>query len=175
MLARKQIHAFLELAKNRLEGKWLVIGGTVLPMMGYEVRPTMDIDFVCLEQDSSNEQQLQLMQVAEDLELPVETINSAGAFFVKKLGDISGHVVELAKGKAATIYRPDAWLFFKLKLSRLSENDLADCLAFAEHCRGEVSKEKKSLLKLIATAIGEDPSPAKLKRLEKLQGVLRKT
>ena len=55
-------------------------------------------------------------------------MNSSADFFVRRIDDWREHLVVLHRGARATIFRPDATLFLLLKLARLSEVDLADCL-----------------------------------------------
>ena len=78
-LDHKVMKKFLKLAGARLSGDWVLLGGTLLPALGVDHRVTIDIDLAHKDQDGS--QTLELMQIAEDLGLPVETINQAGAFF----------------------------------------------------------------------------------------------
>jgi hypothetical protein len=76
------------------------------------------------------------MELAADRSLPIEAVNSAADFFVRRIDDWRDHLVELLRGSTATIYRPSATLFLLLKLERLSEADLDDCLAMMSHCAG---------------------------------------
>ncbi len=75
------------------------------------------------------------MKLAEDLGLPVETINQASLYFLEKIPNYIKELVILHKGKSATIYRPNVNLFIQLKVGRLSESDLADCLEFLKYAR----------------------------------------
>jgi hypothetical protein len=54
---------------------------------------TVDIDMVNLNAKASNSNSLQLMEVAEQLGLPVETINQAGSYFLSKIDDVQEHLV----------------------------------------------------------------------------------
>lgn len=121
---------FIDLASKRLTGDWLILGGTVLPVLGVDHRATVDVDLVGDDGIASQEQMLKLMEIAEELGLPVEAINSAGAHFLRKIAGHRAHWIELKKGPGATIYRPDLVLFLQLKIGRLSDTDLEDCLAF---------------------------------------------
>ena len=57
-----------------------------------------------------------------------------------KTGYRKSDLIVLKKGRRATIYRPTLSLFWKLKVGRLSESDLNDCLAYLKFSRkqGEV-------------------------------------
>lgn len=56
---------FLELAVDRLDGDWVVIGGMVLPLVGITHRVTMDIDVAGPE---GNRQMLELLQLAVEVD-----------------------------------------------------------------------------------------------------------
>ena len=124
---------FISIALQKLEGEWILIGGTVLPVLGIDLRVTVDIDMVSLDSKSSNRNSLQLMEIAESLGMPVETINQAGAYFLSKIDDVRDHLILLEESKKCKIYHPDSYLFLKLKIARLSESDLEDCIAFIQH------------------------------------------
>lgn len=127
----KLLKKFVQMAAERLSGDWIIIGGTVLPLLKIDYRVTVDIDVVAGHQ-RSNEQDALLMELAEELGLPVEAINQAGHYFLHKIKDWQNQMVLLAKGKNAKIYRPNATLFILLKLDRMSESDLTDCQAMIE-------------------------------------------
>ena len=118
---------FLELATERLTGEWVLIGGTVLPILGIHHRTTVDIDLVG-KTDRERKQQLKLMEVAEELGLPVETINQAGGYFLTKIKTYEKDLVLLAEGKKVKIFRPNLVLFLELKLGRFSDSDYEDCI-----------------------------------------------
>lgn len=107
---------FLKLAGDSLKGDWLLVGGTLLPAVGLDIRSTVDIDLVGLGEREAA-QSLELMELAEKLGLGVETINQAAAFFVHKAGYKKADLLTLYKGKSATIYRPSILLYWRLKLS----------------------------------------------------------
>jgi len=74
------------------------------------------------------------MDLAVSEALPIEAVNSAADFFVRRIPDWRAHLVELHRGAKATVYRPDATLFLRLKIGRLSEVDLHDCVTLLDHC-----------------------------------------
>ena len=119
---------FVALAADALCGEWVIMGGAVLPLLGIEDRVTWDID-VAGPPDAKLDQALVLMEIAERLGLPIEAINQAGAFFLHRIDGWHDGLVPLHAGKSAAILRPDATLFVRLKLDRLTESDLADCVA----------------------------------------------
>lgn len=123
---RDRVRAFLALAGERLDGEWLLIGGAAAAAWFAHSRTTEDIDMIGL--GGTQQERFALMELAAEAALPIEAVNSAADFFVRRIDDWREHLVVLHRGSRATIYRPDATLFVLLKLSRLSEVDLGDCL-----------------------------------------------
>ena len=164
---------FLTLAGERLTGKWVLVGGTVLPALGAEYRSTVDIDFVGLPLDSPRET-LALMQIAEDLGLPIESVNQAAAYFVSKIPDFDASLVLLHKGKNAVIYRPSLELFIRLKLARLSETDLTDCLEFLRlaDSLGE-TLDRKALAQVVRTELKKSKVTERTGRIQQLLKALK--
>jgi hypothetical protein len=165
---------FLKLAADTLEGNWLLIGGTLLPAVGIQIRSTIDIDLVGLTEKESK-QGLEVMSLAEKLGLGVEVINQAAAFFVNKVGYKKTDLIVLQKGKSATIFRPSVMLYWKLKLSRLTESDAMDCQHYLAYCFGQKDdvdvKVLRALLK--SSAKGSEPlAQEKLNRLNQLEHVI---
>jgi hypothetical protein len=129
---RTRIQALLQSAGDRLEGDWLLIGGAAAAAWFSPSRTTEDIDLISLA--GTQEARLALMQLAADSSIPIEAVNSAADFFVRRIDGWRDHLVELMRGSHAVIYRPSATLFLLLKLERLSETDLGDCLTMIAHC-----------------------------------------
>jgi hypothetical protein len=140
---------FLEKAAAKLSGEWIIIDGTVLPLTGIDHRVTVDIDIINLNFESSNKDSLKLMEIAEELKLPVESINQAGAYYLAKIENVLDHLILLKESKKCKIYRPDAFLFLKLKLERLSETDMEDCIEFLKKHAQEYAIHKLQISKLI--------------------------
>ena len=164
-LDAKLLKKFLHLAGNSLEGKWILVGGTLLPALGINVRSTIDIDLVGLGEREAN-QSLELMELAEKLGLSVESINQSAAFFLKKIKYDKGDLLLLHQGKKATLYRPSLELYWKLKVGRLSETDALDCQHYYSYC---VTKKDpisyKALTKILKSALTSDTPPEKAARL----------
>jgi hypothetical protein len=142
-LSPKILKKFLKLASETLTGEWVFVGGTVLPSLGVEHRPTVDIDFVAL-QPSNNDQTLKLMSIAEKLALPVESINQAASYFFFKTKYQKEDLIPLLQEKNCIIYRPSVTLFLILKIQRMSPTDLDDCR--------EMLRYAKKLKEPLATA-----------------------
>ena len=157
---------FIPKVLSKLEGEWVIMGGTVLSLLGIDERVTMDIDMVAINSKNSNSQSIKLMEIAEGLGLPVEAINQAGEYFLSKVDGFQDHLILFAESKKCKIYRPDAYLFLKLKLARSSETDLSDCMAFLKHNQQEARTLKKELQKLIKTSLKTAPADKQSKLLE---------
>jgi hypothetical protein len=129
---RSRIQSLLELAGDRLTGEWLLIGGAAAAAWFAPVRTTEDIDLIGL--GGLQAERFALMELAASAAIPIEAVNTAADFFVRRIEDWRDQLVLLHRGASATIYRPSATLFILLKLTRLSAVDLDDCLALVEHC-----------------------------------------
>ncbi len=128
-----RIRALLELASERLEGEWLLIGGAAAAAWFSPSRTTEDIDLIGLR--GTQEERFALMELALEASIPIEAVNSAADFFVRRVEGWRDELVILVRRPNATIYRPSATLFLLLKIGRLSAVDLEDCLKLIEHCR----------------------------------------
>jgi hypothetical protein len=134
-LGRERIRRFLERAADALDGDWLLIGGAAAALWFREDRVTEDIDLVGL--GDAPGARLALLELADEEGLPIEAVNSAADFFVRRVDGWRDRLELLLAGARGTIYRPDPTLFLLLKLRRLSETDLDDCLALLVHVARE--------------------------------------
>jgi len=167
-LDQETLQRFVELAGERLAGDWVVIGGMVLPLLGVTHRVTMDIDLAGPE-DAASDQMLTLMRIAEELGLPVEAINQAGAYFLHRIEGWQDNLVEIHRGPQATIYLPDPTLFVLLKLSRLTESDSTDCLAMLDLARKKNTPVDHTRLRTaVELALVEAPTVGRAERLNEL-------
>jgi hypothetical protein len=172
-LDRALLQELLVKAGDHLSGRWVLIGGMVLPALGVEYRTTTDVDLVGMGEEE-HKQILGLMEVAEFLHLPVETINQAGAYFLHKIPGYEKELILLHEGKNAKIYRPSLFLFWQLKLSRFSQSDCDDCIEFYRYSlRNNEVVHKKELMKMVEAAEkGVGPHSLKIKQFEKLKNLL---
>ncbi|CAN5461021.1 hypothetical protein BH11MYX1_BH11MYX1_44810 [soil metagenome] len=131
---RSRIQQLLELAGERLDGGWLLIGGGAAAVWFAPIRTTEDLDLVGL--GGTQAERFALMELAAAAAIPIDAVNSAADFFVRRIAGWRDQLVELHRGPRATIYRPDATLFLLLKIGRLSAVDLEDCLALLKHLEG---------------------------------------
>ncbi|MEI6399611.1 MAG: hypothetical protein WCO71_12655, partial [Pseudomonadota bacterium] len=76
---------------------------------------------------------LTLMEISQSLGLPIEAINQAGAFFLHKIQNWENKLILVHKEQKASIYRPNLELYLRLKIARLSESDLEDCLRYLDY------------------------------------------
>lgn len=171
----KTLKQFITQALKELTGDWVLLGGTLLPALGVDVRTTLDIDFVKAQDDSKTADTLKLMEIAEKLGLSVDAINQAGAFFLYRIPGYSKHLVVLAESRKSRVLRPTLDLYLTLKIKRLTESDLMDCLAMLEYAKASAPKELKLKLtpKAIAQALRERPSPNRESRLLALRAALQ--
>jgi hypothetical protein len=132
-LDSKVLAEFVRRAGDRLTGEWLLVGGTLLPALGIDVRSTVDIDLLGLGKNEAS-QTLELMELAQSLGLSAEAVNQTAAFFLKKIKYDAPDLIILHKGKSATILRPSVSLYFKLKLARFTETDQTDCEHYYRFC-----------------------------------------
>jgi hypothetical protein len=154
---KPRIDELLALAAERLDGGWLLIGGAAAAAWFATTRTTEDIDLVGLEGTSA--ERLALMNLASDAGIPVEVVNSAADFFVRKIEGWRDELVPLIQGSRATIYRPSATLFMLLKIERLTAVDLDDCLALLAHssATGERVDVERIVSRLDALPVTDDP------------------
>lgn len=126
------IARLLDAAERRLEGEWILVGGALAAIWFRPERVTEDVDLVSLR--GTNDERFALMQLAQELGLPLEAVNSAADYFLRKIPAWRSQLEVLRRRAGFTLYRPTPTLFLELKL-RLSEGDLEDCLALIEHAR----------------------------------------
>ncbi len=149
MITSEQYQNFIGRVVDELEGDWLVTGGSLLAMINSEYRVTSDID-ICPIDEMTNEKRLHLMDIADQLKLPIEAINPAADFFVRQIPNWKSSIVLMKKGQKGQLYRPDIELYFNLKLSRLSESDFEDCLLFYNwHKDNKIQFNKEKLIQLV--------------------------
>ncbi len=123
----KLVDRFVDLVLKELEGDWVIIGGVVPYLLGSSERPTLDID-IAGPDEATQADTLKLMDIAQTLGLPVESINQAASFFLKKIPGWQKQLVLIRSNQHCKVYRPNIELYFTLKLQRASESDIADLM-----------------------------------------------
>jgi hypothetical protein len=170
-LDRDRIRRFLDVASRRLSGEWLLVGGAAAAVWFSAARVTEDILLVGLE--GTAEERLRLMELAVEEGLPVEAVNSAADFFLRRIEGWRDHIEPLLRGPSATIHRPDATLFLPIKCPRLSEIDLGDCLALLDFVRMEaLALDRRRVLRALAS-LPETDDEALGARRARLQAALQ--
>jgi hypothetical protein len=161
----ESLDAVVSALLDRLEGDWLLIGGALVALWLEPRRVTEDIDLIGLS--GSQDERLALMQAASDLGLPVETVNSAADFFVRRLPGWEHHIEPFRSAPRARLFRPTPTLFLQLKLGRLSEQDLADCLSLIDHARrnGLAVDTERVIAALSAQPAADEPLAGRRLRL----------
>ncbi len=139
MLNSKILITMAEKIVAEVPGQWLIFGGSSLYLLGLNARATMDVDVASFGV-STNDDTLKLMLIAQDLKLPIETINQAGAFFLKSIPDWQSRCRLFKKGKLGKVYVPQLDLYLELKAQRMTESDLSDCLAYLKWCQSKSIK-----------------------------------
>ncbi|GJL65624.1 MAG: hypothetical protein NPIRA05_05950 [Nitrospirales bacterium] len=137
-ISKELLDQFFELASEKLSGEWILLGGSVLPFVGRPIRATVDIDLATTSL-RGGEHQLELMEIAESLSLPIEAVNTAAEFFVRKIPGFENNLVHMFSKGDFCVNRPNVNLFIQLKLPRLSESDLEDILEFLKFA-GEIEE-----------------------------------
>lgn len=124
MFDRDQLEAVVTAICERLDGEWLLIGGAIAALWFSPRRTTEDVDIVGLRGEAS--ERYAVLEFASSLGLPVESMNSAADYFIRRIPDWRDHLVLFRHGARGRVYRPTATLFLLLKLRRLDERDLED-------------------------------------------------
>lgn len=130
MLDHDKLADLFEAMLRDLEGDWLLVGGALTALWLADRRVTEDIDMVGL--DGTQEERLRLMRFARSQGLPVETVNSAVEFYLYELDGWRDALEIFRESDGVRIYRPNPTLFLLLKVNRLSEQDLSDCMALLD-------------------------------------------
>jgi len=165
-LDRQQIQGLLEHLVANHDGEWLLVGGGAVAVWLSERRLTQDVDLVPF--DPSPEARYELLDAAYELGWPIEAVNSAADFFIRRIPDWREMVVPWLKGARGAVFRPSATLLVLTKIRRCSERDLADCLAAIADAPAELDRERL----LAALAVEPEGSDELTDRRARLRGAL---
>lgn len=127
VLARERIRELVDAAGEELDGDWVLVGGALATLWFLPDRATEDIDLISVLEGP--DWRYQLMDFALAHGVPLEAVNSAADFFLRRFPDWRDQLEILHAGAHARILRPTPTLFLLLKAGRMSEADLGDCLA----------------------------------------------
>jgi len=150
MFDRAKLDAVIDEVCEHLEGDWLVIGGAIAALWFSRRGTTEDVDIMGMGDPS---ERYAILDFAVSRGLPLESMNSAADFFVRRIPDWRSQVVEFRRGSKGRVYRPTATLFLLLKLGRLDEQDLEDC-------RGLIGSAEPFDRQRVLDAIDALPAPA---------------
>lgn len=103
-LDRQAIERIVRAIGDRLEGDWLPSGGALVSLWLDSRRMTEDLDVIGMS--GTLQERFALMQVASDLGLPIEAVNSAADFFVQRIPGWRQEVEPLLRGARGTVFRP---------------------------------------------------------------------
>jgi hypothetical protein len=168
---KARIEALLAVASEQLDGEWLLIGGAAAAAWFSVARTTEDVDLVGLAGTAA--ERLALMDLASSAGLPIEAVNSAADFFVRKIDGWRDELVPLLRGQRATIYRPSATLFLLLKIERLTAVDLDDCSALLEHCTATGEHVDRERVRSRLASLPPAPDAGRQARRKSLEELLR--
>jgi hypothetical protein len=99
-----RIAAFLDLAGARLTGDWLLIGGAAAAAWFALERTTEDLALIGVAGTAA--ERLALMELAAEAGLPIEAVNSAADFFVRRIAGWRDELVPLVRGGARRSIAP---------------------------------------------------------------------
>jgi predicted nucleotidyltransferase len=167
ILDRQRVRFLIDRAKATLEGEWLLIGGALLALTVDERRTTEDIDLIAMS--DSNAQRQSLMKLADESGFPVESVNSAGDYFVRKIDGWRDELEVLETGANCVIFAPSPTLMLLLKIARLSEIDMEDCLSVVKIHGPRIDRARIAAALAAAHATA---SADRQQRLERLQAEL---
>ena len=83
-----------------------MIGGAIASLWFDPRRTTEDVDIMGLGGTPS--ERLALLELADSLGLPVESLNSAADYFVQRIADWRAQLVPFRSGAKGVVYRPTA-------------------------------------------------------------------
>lgn len=127
-ISKKLIDEFLDLAVLKLSGDWVILGGAVPYLLGATDRPTSDIDLAG-PVNSTQRDTLALMEIAESLGMPIESVNQSAAFFLHRIAGWQDKLLLIRHQGSCRILMPNTELFFQLKIQRSNEADIVDLKA----------------------------------------------
>lgn len=171
MLTSKILNQLAEKITDEVKGDWLVFGGASLYLIGLDSRATIDVE-VAPFLSSTNEDLLNIMSLADRLNLPIETINQAGSFFLTRIQNWQNRCHLIKKGKKGRIFIPEFDLYIELKSARMSESDLLDCLNYFKWIKETKKSYAREEISQILTLAHSKANPDQQRRLLQLKKAL---
>lgn len=167
---RERLRAIVQAVADRLDGEWLLVGGGAAILWFGRDRETEDVDLVGLR--DTMEERLQLLTLAAERNLPVEAVNSAADFFVRRIDGWRDEIAPRVKGARGQVYAPSATLFVLTKLNRLSEEDLGDVEAAMTSARADGLPFDAERVRAALDALAPSEDPAVEQRRRSLRAAL---
>jgi hypothetical protein len=167
---RERLDAVVSALIERLEGDWLLLGGALAALWLEARRTTEDVDLVGL--GGTPEERLQVMELAEEVGLPIEALNSAADFFVRRISGWREEIELFRTGPRARLFRPTPTLFLLLKIGRLSEQDLADCRSLIQKAQREGLQIDHTRVMAALDALPPSEDATLLERRQAIRGAL---
>jgi hypothetical protein len=162
---RDRIEQIVTAIANGLDGDWLLLGGALVALWLEPRRITEDVDIIGLA--GAADERYRLLELADSLGLPIEAVNSAADFFVRRITGWRTELEVFRRGARATIYRPTATLFLLLKLNRLSARDLDDCRSLIDCVRHQgLPLDRARVLTALDSLAASDDEALRLRRSE---------
>tara|TARA_Y100000590_G_scaffold458480_1_gene613293 strand:- start:1182 stop:1709 length:528 start_codon:yes stop_codon:yes gene_type:complete len=156
MIKSELMNLFLKEAEKKLEGEFILIGGALLPALGIETRVTTDIDIIRVKETSDHQYLMHAFKIAEKLGFPPEAINFAAEFFFQKQKAKKNELILFYKKGKFILYRPSCFLYFRLKVVRLSPSDLIDCKNYLKWCfENSELKEIQKIINYLESQLGK--------------------
>jgi hypothetical protein len=171
-LDQERISRLLDQLGERLVGQWLLVGGALVSVWVEPRRVTEDIDLIGLT--GAPDERLALMDAVFSLGLPVEAVNSAADFFVHRIPGWRDEIEVLRQYTNCVFYRPTSTLFILLKMGRLSEQDLLDCIAVIEKARVELLRFDERRIIVAIQTLPETEDENLIRRREELRKVFER-
>jgi hypothetical protein len=167
-LDTEAVRALLAEAERRLTGDWLLVGGALASIWFSPGRVTEVVDLIGL--GGTNAERLALMELASSVGLPVEAVNSAADYFVQKTPGWQAELEVLRATERMRILRPTPTLFVVLKIGRLTEQDLDDCLLLLDFAEREgLLVDRERIATTLSALPSTDDAPLRARRSTLLQ------
>ena len=163
MFSKERIERLVETAGERLTGDWLLVGDALAALWFSSERVTEDVDLVAMS--SRPEARYELMEFALETGLPLEAVNSAADFFVRRIEGWAEQIALLHQGSSARIFRPTPTLFLLLKSARMSDADLEDSLGLLEHAnQNALEVDRARIVAYLDSLPAAESEPARARR-----------